>query len=95
MIVDYAVSKGSKICVVTAGARQKEGESRLELVQRNVDIFKCKQPFYQYTLTLLSVFKSTIRRPLTDNGQFNLQKIRRTHRVCIYANINEESLGSG
>lgn len=37
---DYAVSKGSQICVVTAGARQKEGESRLELVQRNVDIFK-------------------------------------------------------
>lgn len=37
---DYAVSKGSKICIVTAGARQKEGESRLELVQRNVEIFK-------------------------------------------------------
>ena len=37
---DYAVSKGSKICVVTAGARQKEGETRLELVQKNVDIFK-------------------------------------------------------
>jgi L-lactate dehydrogenase len=37
---DYAVSAGSKICVVTAGARQKEGESRLALVQRNVDIFK-------------------------------------------------------
>jgi L-lactate dehydrogenase len=37
---DYAVSKGSKICVVTAGARQIEGESRLSLVQRNVEIFK-------------------------------------------------------
>jgi L-lactate dehydrogenase len=37
---DYAVSKGSKICVVTAGARQNEGESRLSLVQRNVEIFK-------------------------------------------------------
>ena len=39
---DYAVSAGSKICVVTAGARQREGESRLDLVQRNVEIFKCK-----------------------------------------------------
>ena len=37
---DYAVSAGSKICVVTAGARQREGESRLNLVQRNVEIFK-------------------------------------------------------
>jgi L-lactate dehydrogenase len=37
---DYAVSSHSKICVVTAGARQREGESRLNLVQRNVDIFK-------------------------------------------------------
>jgi len=37
---DYAVSKDSKICVVTAGARQKEGESRRSLVQRNVEIFK-------------------------------------------------------
>lgn len=37
---DYAISKGSKICVVTAGVRQKEGESRRNLVQRNVEIFK-------------------------------------------------------
>jgi L-lactate dehydrogenase len=37
---DYAVTKNSKICVVTAGARQNEGESRLSLVQRNVEIFK-------------------------------------------------------
>ena len=36
--VDYSVSAGSKICVVTAGARQREGESRLSLVQRNVEI---------------------------------------------------------
>ena len=38
--IDYAITAGSKICVVTAGARQKEGESRLNLVQRNVEIFK-------------------------------------------------------
>lgn len=37
---DYAASAGSKICIITAGARQQEGESRLSLVQRNVDILK-------------------------------------------------------
>ncbi len=37
---DYSITAGSKICVVTAGARQREGESRLDLVQRNTDIFK-------------------------------------------------------
>ncbi|KAJ1365552.1 L-lactate dehydrogenase A chain [Parelaphostrongylus tenuis] len=37
---DYAITAGSKICVITAGARQKEGESRLSLVQRNVEIFR-------------------------------------------------------
>ncbi|KAF2353998.1 L-lactate dehydrogenase [Trinorchestia longiramus] len=37
---DFAVSAGSRVCIVTAGARQKEGESRLSLVQRNTDIFK-------------------------------------------------------
>ncbi|CAG0913406.1 unnamed protein product [Notodromas monacha] len=37
---DYAITAGSRICVITAGARQLEGESRLNLVQRNVDILK-------------------------------------------------------
>ncbi|KAJ8340126.1 hypothetical protein SKAU_G00347590 [Synaphobranchus kaupii] len=37
---DYSVSANSKVVVVTAGARQQEGESRLNLVQRNVNIFK-------------------------------------------------------
>lgn len=37
---DYALSAGSSVCVVTAGARQREGESRLSLVQRNTDILK-------------------------------------------------------
>uniref|UniRef100_UPI00358ED979 L-lactate dehydrogenase A chain-like n=1 Tax=Myxine glutinosa TaxID=7769 RepID=UPI00358ED979 len=37
---DYAVTAGSKLCVVTAGVRQQEGESRLNLVQRNVGVFK-------------------------------------------------------
>lgn len=37
---DYSVTAGSRLCVVTAGARQREGESRLDLVQRNTDILK-------------------------------------------------------
>lgn len=37
---DYSVSAGSRVCIVTAGARQREGESRLSLVQRNTDIYK-------------------------------------------------------
>ncbi|KAI6234083.1 Lactate malate dehydrogenase domain containing protein [Aphelenchoides fujianensis] len=37
---NYEQSEGSKVCVITAGARQKQGESRLSLVKRNVEIFK-------------------------------------------------------
>ncbi|NXX25195.1 LDHB dehydrogenase, partial [Nicator chloris] len=37
---DYGVTANSKIVVVTAGVRQQEGESRLNLVQRNVNVFK-------------------------------------------------------
>ncbi|KAI5734036.1 hypothetical protein M8J77_001717 [Diaphorina citri] len=37
---DYALSEGSRIVIVTAGVRQREGESRLSLVERNVNIFK-------------------------------------------------------
>ncbi|CAH0767557.1 unnamed protein product [Bemisia tabaci] len=37
---DYSVTANSRVCIVTAGARQKEGETRLDLVQRNTDIFK-------------------------------------------------------
>ncbi|XP_057183460.1 L-lactate dehydrogenase B-B chain isoform X3 [Triplophysa rosa] len=37
---DYSVSADSRIVVVTAGARLQEGESRLNLVQRNVNIFR-------------------------------------------------------
>jgi len=48
-LTDYSVTKGSKICVVTAGARQKEGESRRDLVQRNVEIYKRELPPYLIT----------------------------------------------
>uniref|UniRef100_A0A2K5Z0R7 L-lactate dehydrogenase B chain n=1 Tax=Mandrillus leucophaeus TaxID=9568 RepID=A0A2K5Z0R7_MANLE len=37
---DYSVTANSKIVVATAGVRQQEGESRLNLVQRNVNVFK-------------------------------------------------------
>lgn len=37
---DYAVTANSRLVVVTAGVRQQEGESRLNLVQRNVNVFK-------------------------------------------------------
>jgi L-lactate dehydrogenase len=37
--VDYAVTGGSDLCIVTAGARQNPGESRLNLLQRNVSLF--------------------------------------------------------
>uniref|UniRef100_A0A8C1SGT1 L-lactate dehydrogenase n=2 Tax=Cyprinus carpio TaxID=7962 RepID=A0A8C1SGT1_CYPCA len=37
---DYSVTANSRVVVVTAGVRQQEGESRLNLVQRNVNIFK-------------------------------------------------------
>lgn len=37
---DYKITAGSDICVVTAGARQREGETRLSLVDRNVSLFK-------------------------------------------------------
>ncbi|XP_059565084.1 L-lactate dehydrogenase C chain isoform X2 [Myotis daubentonii] len=41
---DYRVSANSKLIIVTAGVRQQEGESRLSLVQRNVDIMKSVIP---------------------------------------------------
>src|SRR3569832_1480461 len=40
MVADYSITADSRVCVITAGARQREGESRLDLVQRNVGIFK-------------------------------------------------------
>lgn len=37
---DYKDSSNSDIVIITAGCRQSVGESRLSLVQRNIDIFK-------------------------------------------------------
>ncbi|XP_057595831.1 L-lactate dehydrogenase A-like 6B isoform X1 [Hippopotamus amphibius kiboko] len=37
---DYLVTANSNLVIITAGARQEKGETRLNLVQRNVTIFK-------------------------------------------------------
>ncbi|RZR81074.1 hypothetical protein BHM03_00007221 [Ensete ventricosum] len=37
---DYAVTANSDICIITAGARQIPGETRLNLLQRNLALFK-------------------------------------------------------
>ncbi|KAL4384065.1 hypothetical protein GQ457_15G010220 [Hibiscus cannabinus] len=48
--VDYSVTAGSDLCIVTAGARQNPGESRLNLLQRNVALFsKIIPPLAKYS----------------------------------------------
>lgn len=37
---DYSITEGSDLCIITAGARQIPGESRLNLLQRNVTLFE-------------------------------------------------------
>lgn len=37
---DYSITADSDICVISAGVRQKEGETRLDLVERNVAVLK-------------------------------------------------------
>ncbi|XP_003797903.1 L-lactate dehydrogenase A-like 6B [Otolemur garnettii] len=37
---DYLITANSNVVIITAGARQEKGETRLNLVQRNVAIFK-------------------------------------------------------
>lgn len=41
---DYTVTAGSDLCIVTAGARQNPGESRLNLLQRNLAMYKSIVP---------------------------------------------------
>ncbi|KAL3818213.1 hypothetical protein ACJIZ3_004118 [Penstemon smallii] len=38
--LDYDATANSDLCIVTAGARQNSGESRLNLLQRNVALFR-------------------------------------------------------
>jgi len=37
---DYKDCAGSDIVIITAGANQKEGETRIDLVKRNTEVFK-------------------------------------------------------
>uniref|UniRef100_A0A2K5CVC5 L-lactate dehydrogenase A chain n=1 Tax=Aotus nancymaae TaxID=37293 RepID=A0A2K5CVC5_AOTNA len=46
---NYNVTANSKLVIITAGARQQEGESRLNLVQHNVNIFKFIIPNVKYS----------------------------------------------
>ncbi|XP_054426129.1 L-lactate dehydrogenase A-like 6B isoform X2 [Pteronotus mesoamericanus] len=41
---DYLATANSNLVIITAGARQEKGETRLNLVQRNVAIFKLMIP---------------------------------------------------
>ena len=41
---EYADCRGSDVIVITAGVAQKPGESRLSLVERNVEIYKTIVP---------------------------------------------------
>ncbi|KMZ57503.1 L-lactate dehydrogenase [Zostera marina] len=41
---DFKITHHSDLCIITAGARQNPGESRLDLLQRNLNIFKSIVP---------------------------------------------------
>ena len=41
---DYDDAADAAIIIVTAGANQQPGETRLDLVHKNVRIFKCISP---------------------------------------------------
>ncbi|CAL8140556.1 unnamed protein product [Orchesella dallaii] len=41
---DFAITSGSKLVIITAGARQQEGQSRLDLCQQNTQILESLIP---------------------------------------------------
>ncbi|MBA0762150.1 hypothetical protein Gotri_024692 [Gossypium trilobum] len=47
---DYSVTVGSDLCIVTAGAHQKPGESRLNLLQRNVALLSDIIPPFRFLI---------------------------------------------
>ena len=51
---NLSVTKGSKIIVICAGLRQRPGESRLSLVQRNTEIYRCKKNVLTYFFKYLN-----------------------------------------
>ncbi len=44
MVGDYADLAGAAVAVITAGAAQRPGETRLQLLERNADIFRAIMP---------------------------------------------------
>ncbi|XP_037657467.1 L-lactate dehydrogenase A chain-like [Choloepus didactylus] len=52
---DYSVTSNSKLVIITAGACQQEGESHLNLVQHNMNIFKFVFPNVKYSLNCKSL----------------------------------------
>uniref|UniRef100_A0A3Q1GUM2 Lactate dehydrogenase B n=1 Tax=Acanthochromis polyacanthus TaxID=80966 RepID=A0A3Q1GUM2_9TELE len=75
---DYAVTANSRLVVVTAGVRQQEGESRLNLVQRNVNVFKSIIPQiikYSPNCTLIVVSNPVPVWSGANVAGVNLQKL--------------------
>uniref|UniRef100_A0A3Q3IN95 Lactate/malate dehydrogenase N-terminal domain-containing protein n=1 Tax=Monopterus albus TaxID=43700 RepID=A0A3Q3IN95_MONAL len=75
---DYAVTANSRVVVVTAGVRQQEGESRLNLVQRNVNVFKSIVPQivkYSPNCTILVVSNPVPVWSGVNVAGVNLQKL--------------------
>ncbi|KAI3918698.1 hypothetical protein MKX01_042018 [Papaver californicum] len=73
--VDYGVTSGSDLCIVTAGAHQIPGESRLNLVHRNLNLFQKIIPQiakYSPHTILLIVFRFLI----ADHLDFNAQDVQ-------------------
>lgn len=66
LVLDFALSEGSKVCVITAGVRQREGESRLSLVERNTDIFR------GIVSKLVEYSPNTILLVVSNPGSFSL-----------------------
>uniref|UniRef100_A0A8C0PXH3 L-lactate dehydrogenase B chain n=2 Tax=Canis lupus TaxID=9612 RepID=A0A8C0PXH3_CANLF len=67
---DYSVTANSKIVVVTAGVRQQEGESCLNLVQRNVNVFKFIIPqIVKYSPDCIIIVVSNPDSSSVNNGE--------------------------
>ena len=58
---DWSDCKGASIVVVTAGASQKPGETRLDLVRKNTEVFKKIVPEVKKLQASASVLKSVIK----------------------------------
>src|SRR5947209_17895263 len=53
--------QGADVVIITAGAKQKSGESRLELLGRNVNIFKSLIPEYAVGLAVTQIVQAILR----------------------------------